>query len=122
MVWLHRFVCSLEYWASDAGSASSRCGRWKSAISASSYTHWATASPRRPGRVLPRMIAILVTEALLGLMCQPDASPGLDDTSTSAVRWRCDRQLSAPLARRTRAAGLARVHRHAPSAVRRGPA
>src|SRR6516162_19074 len=55
---------------------------------ANSCTQRATGSPRRPGRVLPRMIATLVTEVLkvsgfgLGLTYQPESSQAEVDTST----------------------------------------
>ena len=63
----HARVCSFAYCPRDAGIASSRCGSAKSARStisksassrtaACSYTHLATWSPTRPGRVLPMMM------------------------------------------------------------------
>src|SRR3954471_21045948 len=69
MVAAHASVCSPAYCPSEGGMASSRWGSGKSARSMRSYsaavrvlafasTQSATALPRRPGRVLPRMMAI----------------------------------------------------------------
>src|SRR5438105_349505 len=63
-------VCSLEYCPMAGGAGSSSKGRLESLTSTSSnsasvrrfvssYTHLATDSPTRPGRVLPMMTAIL---------------------------------------------------------------
>src|SRR5215475_11115926 len=81
-------VCGRLYWPIEGGIASSRCGRLYSAMSTSSYsaslrclatssTQRATASPLRPGRVLPRMMPILITAALPFLSTTNAATPAL---------------------------------------------